>query len=330
MVSPTVLASLVEKYVATIVKGEVPCVESTVAALARTENTAAVAAAVAEYQKGMEQDLVLPTDSRATLVDVHRHWERRAVTLFLSRAFADNERTYQCQLMRELEAAKEEFCRRNEEASEQRCQAVLQELWQDVKHRLECGDYAAPGGAQLFQNDLCCVLEGYQWWPEKGVKADAVLEVFLREREPLAQALHAVDARLVLMERQQEAAAAKEAAAREAEAACLKEQQYSLEEHCRQLEQQLLEEQRLRLKEQNRMLEHHLKEHQTLMEEGYKHDAEKMLLQVERLRKEKRSTENHAWIISAVGLLVNVASLFLPGVVGKAAGIVGNVITRML
>lgn len=99
MVSPTVLASLVEKYVATIVKGEVPCVESTVAALARTENTAAVAAAVAEYQKGMEQDLVLPTDSRATLVDVHRHWERRAVTLFLSRAFADNERTYQCQLM---------------------------------------------------------------------------------------------------------------------------------------------------------------------------------------------------------------------------------------
>lgn len=71
-------------------------------------------------------------------------------------------------------------------------------------------------------------------------------------------------------------------------------------------------------------------EHQTLMEEGYKHDAEKMLLQVERLRKEKRSTENHAWIISAVGLLVNVASLFLPGVVGKAAGIVGNVITRML
>jgi len=32
-------------------------------------------------------------------VDVHRRWERRAVTLFLSHAFADNERTYQCQLM---------------------------------------------------------------------------------------------------------------------------------------------------------------------------------------------------------------------------------------
>ncbi|XP_031450933.1 guanylate-binding protein 1-like [Phasianus colchicus] len=329
-VTGTMLASLVEKYVATIVKGEVPCVESTVMALARTENTAAVAAAVAEYQKGMEQDLVLPMDSRASLVDVHQRWERHAVTLFLSRAFADNERTYQCQLMRELEAAKEEFCRRNEEASEQRCQAVLRELWQDVEHRLQCGDYAAPGGAQLFQDDLCRVLEDYQWWPEKGVKADAVLEVFLREREPLAQALHAIDARLVMMERQREAAAAKEAAAREAEAACLKEQQCSLEEHCRQLEQQLLEEQRLRLKEQNRLLEHRLKEHWTLMEEGYKHEAEKMELQIKQLQEEKKRTENHAWIISTVGLLANVASLFLPGVVGKAVSIVGNMIQRKL
>lgn len=84
---------------AAISSGSVPCVESAVTALARAENSAAVQAAVAEYQQGMEQDLVLPTDSRAVLVDVHRRWERRAVTLFLSHAFADNERTYQCQLM---------------------------------------------------------------------------------------------------------------------------------------------------------------------------------------------------------------------------------------
>uniref|UniRef100_A0A8C9ETM7 GB1/RHD3-type G domain-containing protein n=1 Tax=Pavo cristatus TaxID=9049 RepID=A0A8C9ETM7_PAVCR len=329
-VTGTMLASLAEKYVAAIVKGEVPCVESTVTALARAENTVAVAAAVAEYRKGMEQDLVLPTDSRATLVDAHQHWERRAVTLFLSRAFADNERTYQCQLMRDLEAAKEEFCLRNEEASEQRCQAVLRELWQDVEHRLQSGDYAAPGGAQLFQDDLCRMLEQYQWWPEKGVKADAVLEVFLRDREPLAQALHATDARLVMMERQREAAAAEERAAREAEVACLKEQQRSLEEHCRQLEQRLLEEQRLRLKEQDRMLEHRLKEHRALMEEGHKRDADAMQLQIERLREEKNSIKKRSWISSAVGLLGSVASLFLPGVAGKVVGVVSNMVQSIL
>lgn len=90
-------------------------------------------------------------------------------------------------------------------------------------------------------------------------QADAVLDVFLQDREPLAQALQAADARMMMMEWQKEAAAAKEAAAREAEAECLKEQQRSLEEHCRQLQQQLLEEQRLRLKEQNRLLEYYQK-----------------------------------------------------------------------
>lgn len=77
-------------------------------------------------------------------------------------------------VQRELEAAKEEFCWRNEEASEQRCRAVLRELWQDVEHRLQCGDYTVPGGAQLFQDDLCHVLDKYQWWPEKGVKVSGV------------------------------------------------------------------------------------------------------------------------------------------------------------
>ncbi|OXB74763.1 UNVERIFIED_CONTAM: hypothetical protein H355_003650, partial [Colinus virginianus] len=287
-VTGTVLASLAEKYVATIAKGEVPCVESTVTAVAQAENTAAVAAAVSEYRQGMEQDLVLPTDSRTALVDVHRHWERRAVALFLSRAFADNDRRYQCQLMQELEAAKEEFCRRNEEASEKRCRMVLQELWQDVKDSVEKGNYTAPGGAQLFQEDLGGVLDAYQWWPEKGVKADAVLEEFLREHEPLAQMLHATDAHLVMMERQREAEAAKEAAAREAEVARLKEQQRSLEEHSRQLEQRLREDQHLQLKELDRMLEHRLKEQQALLEEGYKRDAEALQLQIKQLREEKR------------------------------------------
>ncbi|XP_015738975.1 guanylate-binding protein 1-like [Coturnix japonica] len=328
-VTGTMLASLAEKYVATIAKGEVPCVESAVTALARTENTAAVAAAVAEYKKGMEKDLVLPTDSRATLIDVHQRWERHAITLFLSRAFADNERTYQCQLMRDLEAAKEEFCLSNEKASEKRCQEVLKNLWQDVELRIHCGDYAAPGGAQRFQDDLCSVLDEYRQWPEKGIKADAVLEVFLREKEPLAQMLHATDAWLVMTEQQREAAAAKEAAARDAEMSCLKEQQRSLEENCRQLEQRLLEEQRLRLKEQDRMLEHRLKEHRRLMEEGYEREAKAAERQIERLQEEKKKIKKRSWIGSAVSLLGNVASLFLPGVVGKVVGIASNAVQHL-
>lgn len=69
-----------------------------------------------------------------------------------------------------LEAAKEEFCRRNEEASEQRCCAVLRELWGDTELRMKRGDYMVPGGMRLFQEDLKRVLEEYERRPDKGVK----------------------------------------------------------------------------------------------------------------------------------------------------------------
>lgn len=84
---------------AAISSGSVPCVESAVTALARAENNAAVQAAVAEYQQGMEQDLVLPTASYDALLAVHRDCEQRALALFLSRAFADHEHQYHDELV---------------------------------------------------------------------------------------------------------------------------------------------------------------------------------------------------------------------------------------
>ncbi|NXC40721.1 GBP1 protein, partial [Penelope pileata] len=283
-VTGTALACLAERYVEAIASGAVPCVESAVMALARSENTAAVAAAVAEYRQGMEQGLVLPTASRAVLVAVHEGCEHRAINIFLSRAFSDSDRSYQCQLMVELEAAKEEFCRRNEEASEQRCREVLQELWQDVELRLQRRDYVAPGGARLFQEDLGCVLEAYQGWPDKGVKAEAVLEEFLRERQALVHALCAAEAQMELLERQRAAAVAEEAAAKEAAAAQLEEQRRSLEEHKRQLEQRMLKEQRVLLEEQDRVLAHHLQEQRALLQDGFKREADVLRRQIEQLQ----------------------------------------------
>lgn len=176
----SVLARLAETYVAAITTGSVPCVESALTVVVEAENSTAVEAAVAEYRQGMEQGLVLPTASHDALMAVHRDWKQRAGTFFLSHAFANTRQCYQALLMDKLEAAKEEFCRRNEEASEQRCCAVLRELWGDTELRMKRGDYVVPGGRRLFQEDLKRVLEEYERRPDKGVKAEAVLKEFLR------------------------------------------------------------------------------------------------------------------------------------------------------
>ena len=74
----------------------------------------------------------------------------------------------------ELEAAKEEFCQRNEAASVERCRVLLRELWQDVEQRLDRGEYAVPGGSRRFQERLQELMEEYHRWPGKGVKVSAV------------------------------------------------------------------------------------------------------------------------------------------------------------
>ncbi|XP_046781929.1 guanylate binding protein isoform X2 [Gallus gallus] len=287
-VTGSALACLAEKYVAAISSGSVPCVESAVTALARAENNAAVQAAVAEYQQGMEQDLVLPTASYDALLAVHRDCEQRALALFLSRAFADHEHQYHDELVHKLEAAKEEFCQRNKEASEQRCRTVLQELWRDVELRLQRGDYVARGGAQLFKDDLHRVLEEYKQRPDKGVRAEAVLKEFLREHEGLAQVLKATEVQLELAERQQEAAAAEAEAARKAAEAWKEEQKRSMEEYERQLQQRMKEEQRTWLEEQQRVLEHHRKEYEALLREGFTREAAALKEQIRELQEMMR------------------------------------------
>ncbi|XP_068524449.1 guanylate-binding protein 2-like isoform X2 [Anas acuta] len=322
-VTGSMLASLAERYVEAIGSSGVLCLESAVTALAAAENTAAVAAAVAEYRRRMERELKLPTASQEELGDAHQRCERRALALFMARVFADKEQRYQCQLMSELEAAKEEFCRRNEAASEERCRAVLQELWRDVERRLDRGEYAVPGGSRRFQEHLGELMEKYHQRPGLGVKAAAVLEKFLQEHEVLVRALCAADQHLSEHEKERVASEAVAAAAAAAKAATeeavramearQEEQRRSREEHQRQLEEQLWHQQWVMLEEQERVIKHKLQEQEALLKEGFEREAEALREQIRKLQKEKEEMKKPSWIQWALDGLGIAADIILPG-----------------
>uniref|UniRef100_A0A8B9TI09 GB1/RHD3-type G domain-containing protein n=1 Tax=Anas platyrhynchos TaxID=8839 RepID=A0A8B9TI09_ANAPL len=262
-VTGSMLASLVESYVEAIGSSGVLCLESAVTAMAAAENRAAVAAAVAEYRQLMERELKLPTASQKELGDAHQRCERRALAFFMARIFADKEQRYQ---LHELEAAKEEFCRRNEAASEERCRAVLQELWRDVERRLDRGSTPCRGGSRRFQEHLGELMEKYHRRPGLGVKAAAVLEKFLQEHEVLVRALRAADQQLSEHEKERAtsklvaaAAAAAAAEAVRAMEARQEEQRRSREEHQQQLEERLRHQLKVMLEEQERVIEHKLR-----------------------------------------------------------------------
>uniref|UniRef100_A0A669PTJ6 GB1/RHD3-type G domain-containing protein n=1 Tax=Phasianus colchicus TaxID=9054 RepID=A0A669PTJ6_PHACC len=316
-VTGRMLACLVETYVEAITNGSVPCVESVHMAVAEAENNAVVEAAAAEYRRGMEQDLELPTASLNALMAVHHNWKKHAITFFLSQAFDKTEQLYQALLMDKLEVAKEEFCWRNEKASEQRCCEVLKELWGDMELRMQRGDYVVPGGVWLFKKDLKRMQEEYKRRPNKGVKAEEVLEKFLREKglemtetwidwvdqqckAVLAEATavtQAVEKQLEEQQQQQQVTLTKVTAAQEAAEARLEEQQQQvvmaevtvvmkvverqLEERWQQWTQQLQEEQSL-------MLSQRLEEFEVRLQES--HGREAAALQQVELTQEEEQT----------------------------------------
>uniref|UniRef100_A0A8C3BMB9 GB1/RHD3-type G domain-containing protein n=1 Tax=Cairina moschata TaxID=8855 RepID=A0A8C3BMB9_CAIMO len=336
-VTGSMLASLAEKYVEAIGSSGVLCLESAVTALATAENTAAVAAAVAEYRQRMEQELKLPTASQEELGDAHQRCERGALALFMARVFADTEQRYQRQLMSELQAAKEEFCRRNEAASEERCRAVLKELWQDVEQHLDRGEYAVPGGSRRFQEHLGELMEEYHRRPGLGVKAAAVLEKFLQGHEVLVRALYAADQQLSEHEKERAASEAVAAAAAAAAAEAVRalearqeEQRRSLEEHKRQLEEQLWHQQRAMLEEQERVIEHKLREHRALLQEGFEREAEGLREQIRRLREEKEEMKKPSWRQRLLDGLGIAADIFLPGLARVAVSGALRLIRRVL
>ncbi|XP_054039475.1 guanylate-binding protein 1-like [Rissa tridactyla] len=204
-ITGTLLGKLAESYVETIRSGAVPCPVNAVLALAKTVNAAAVKEAVTLYQDLMERRVKLPTETVQELLDLHTQCERETLDLFQKQAFQEEICSFLADLTCQVEAIKDKFCRDNEQASREKCEAALRDLFQDLDRKITDGVYNVPGGHQLFEGDRQALLEKYGELPGKGVMADAVLQEFLQRREALDKILE-----LTLAEKDKELKGAQE------------------------------------------------------------------------------------------------------------------------
>uniref|UniRef100_A0A8C3FH90 GB1/RHD3-type G domain-containing protein n=1 Tax=Chrysemys picta bellii TaxID=8478 RepID=A0A8C3FH90_CHRPI len=99
VVTGAMLGNLAVTYVDAIRSGAVPCMESAVLALAQIENSAAVGEAVAVYEEQLEWRAALPTETVQELLDLHVQCEQEALRAFMARAFKDDDRRFQGELM---------------------------------------------------------------------------------------------------------------------------------------------------------------------------------------------------------------------------------------
>ncbi|XP_036901342.1 guanylate-binding protein 6-like [Sturnira hondurensis] len=325
------LKTLAVTYVDAINSGTVPCLENAVTTLAEHENSAAVQKAADHYSEQMAQRVRFPTDTLQELLDLHAACEREAIEIFMEKSFKDEKQEFQKKLVKIIKDMKDDFMLQNEEESVKYCQATLDQLSVAFMESISAGTFFVPGGHTLYLEAKERIEGDYCKVPRKGVKANEVLQKFLRLQMAIEKSILQADKVLTDKERAMaEERARREAAEKEQELMKqkLQEQQQqmeaqkkSVEENIAQLKEKLERDRENMIKEQNMMLEHKLKAQGDLLEKGFKMKAEKMDAEINSLKTKTDTTkkDDTSWIAGALDKIGDELTLILSAP-GKLAG----------
>ncbi|XP_078507507.1 guanylate-binding protein 1-like isoform X2 [Lissotriton helveticus] len=271
---------LVNNYVTTIANGGAPCIENAVLlSMAKSENEAAMLDAEEHYKTQMEKLVKLPAAVQE-LSDAHGKCEREALDIFMKRSFKDKDHHYQGMLKNRLEGFYAAMVVKNENTSLERCRSLIKDLFTTLEKNVTSGVYFRPDGYKTYICDRDKVVKQFQEIPNKGVKAQLVLEEFLSSKKGESETILQADANLT--------EAQKKVAEEKAKAAQLDQERKAAEERALQKEQLL--------KDQERSHQENLVRLKAKMREDaakQKMEAEKALQAEQLLKDQMRSHQEH-------------------------------------
>ncbi|XP_043925741.1 guanylate-binding protein 1-like [Protopterus annectens] len=163
------LSTLLQAYTECISSGHVPSIQSAVQSLSEIENTRAVAAAEACYKELMDK-VTLPTKDVYEFLKHHIQSEKEAIDAFTQQFFLDEDMKFQNEMKVKIQCLYDQYNSANEQASEKKCRAVLNEVAKELEEKLKEGEYVKPGGYTMYCFDRKCAEKAYLAVPGKGVK----------------------------------------------------------------------------------------------------------------------------------------------------------------
>uniref|UniRef100_H2N6U5 Guanylate binding protein 3 n=1 Tax=Pongo abelii TaxID=9601 RepID=H2N6U5_PONAB len=298
------LESLVLTYIDTISRGDLPCMENAVLALAQIENSAAVQKAIAHYDQQMGQKVQLPAETLQELLDLHRVSEREATEVFMKNSFKDVDHLFQKKLAAQLEKKRDDFCKQNQEASSDHCSALLQVIFSPLEEEVKAGIYSKPGGYCLFIQKLQDLEKKYYEEPRKGIQAEEILQTYLKSKESVTDAILQTDQILTEKEKEIEVERVKaesaQASAKMVEEMQIKYQQMmeekekSYQEHVKQLTEKMERERAQLLEEQEKTLTSKFQEQARLLKERCQGESTQLQNEIQKLQKTlKKKTKRY-------------------------------------
>ncbi|XP_039072570.1 guanylate-binding protein 1-like [Hyaena hyaena] len=289
------LEKLVETYVDAISRGDLPCMENAVLVLAQIENAAAVQKAIAHYDQKMSQMVQLPTETLQELLNLHRACEKEAIELFMKNSFKDVDHLCQKDLAAQLEKKRDDFCKRNVQASTDRCSDLLKEIFTPLEDAVKQGVYSKPGGYRLFIQETQELKRKYLQIPNKGIQAEEVLQAYLKTKESMTDAILQTDQTLTEKEKEIEVERVKaesaQAATKLLEEMQIKNQQMmeqkekSHQEHVKQLTEKMERDRVQWLEEQEKILALKLQEQARLLKEGFQNESKRLHTEIQNIQR---------------------------------------------
>ncbi|XP_046894228.1 guanylate-binding protein 4-like [Hypomesus transpacificus] len=277
-------------YVETISQGAVPCLENAVLAVAQMENQAAVEEGLKLYQSCIEPlKTRFPVDMDQ--MSEHQRADHQATQEFMNRSFKDENGEFLTMLATGITKHYEELLTQNGEASEKKCQDLLRDLSAPVAQKIQDGFFAKPGGYELYCDLHDNLVALYRSTPNKGIRAEEVLERLLKEKSVESNSILQADQKLTdskkkIHEEKERAALMeqeKKATEKKYEEMELKmeDDRRSQEVKMMKMEEKMKKEFRQQQEEFNRAQDHNLKEQKALLEQGFKEKADLMRRQME-------------------------------------------------
>ncbi|XP_068103291.1 guanylate-binding protein 1-like [Hyperolius riggenbachi] len=203
MITGQRLAELAEIYTHAINFSKVACMEEAVLSLSDKENKMAVQEATQYYKKRMD-DVPLPTETLDDFLDLSRQHEDAARDIFMRRSFKDKDECFLKEFMGNIQKKKNELYFRNKDKSQQRCRDIIQEYSVNFDKALAEGFYFIPGGHARFKDDLKAIEDQYNKACGSRVKAEEVLQEYLKSKQAIGDTILEADTTLQQIEKEEE------------------------------------------------------------------------------------------------------------------------------
>ncbi|XP_068102718.1 guanylate-binding protein 3-like isoform X2 [Hyperolius riggenbachi] len=318
------LGELAKIYTEAITSSNFACMEDAVLSLSEKENKMAVQEA-AQYYEDRMKEVVLPTETLDQFLDLSKKIKNDAEKIFLKRSFKDEDRHFLGEFLESIKNMKEVFSSANEEKSRERCKVLIEKYSTNFEKALDEGVYLIPGGHAKYKEDLKAILEAYKTESGKGVKAEEVLQEFLKSKQRIEALIIKEDNALTQREKEKEEEySAKNLREMEKKLQELEESQKKqnmemekagFQETIKQLMEKMSEERKFMNQKLEEAISEKSREVQLYGQQGLQKHANMYQEQIKDLQQERKKQNDPTWYDPIVNTLKRVASQVVPGII---------------